>query len=116
MMPLLERRTKAVSCLWDGRAARGGLAASVTRGVRIAGLRAHVHALLVGEAQFHASAVAASVAILGAVNELLLRERLQLARANLPGTLHGACGGEGPARATLTLVLHWGHRSLGGPH
>jgi len=103
------------AALRDGGCAGRRLAASVTSGVWVAGLRAHIHSLFIGKAQLHASAIAASVAVLGAVNELLLRERLQLARANLPGTLHGACGGEGPARAALALVLHRGHCTLGGP-
>merc|ERR1712013_211940 len=101
--------------LGDGSGAGGGPAASVTSGVWVAGLGAHVHSLLIGEAQFHASAIAALVAVLGAINELLLRERLQLAGADLPSSLHGTSGGESPARAALALVLHWGHCSLGCP-
>mmetsp|Transcript_43862 Transcript_43862/g.80127 ORF Transcript_43862/g.80127 Transcript_43862/m.80127 type:complete len:359 (+) Transcript_43862:596-1672(+) len=71
--------------------------------------------LLILEAQVHGTTLAAHVAILGAVHELLLTQGEQLASGNGPSSLNGACGGECPAASTASLVLHWGHSVLGGP-
>ena len=50
-----------------------------------------------------------------ALHEILLAQRLQLARSNEVSTFKGACSGEGPAGAAPLLVLHWGHSTLGDP-
>ena len=59
-----------------------------------------------------ATTIAAFVVSVGAVNELLLGERLQLAVLDEVGSLNGASGGESPAGATVTLVFDFGDGAL----
>jgi hypothetical protein len=64
----------------------------------------------------HQAAVATLVARgAGAVHQLLLGQRHELAGGDLVDALHGAGGGERPARAALALVLDGGHGALGHP-
>jgi len=50
-----------------------------------------------------------------ALDQLLLRERDELARRDGEAALDRADGGEGPARSAALLILHLGHRALGHP-
>ena len=56
-----------------------------------------------------------TVAIVVALDEVLLGEREQLLVGNLVGALDRAGGGEGPARAAARLVLDGRDRALGDP-
>jgi len=68
------------------------------------------------EAIVHQTTVAALVAVLGsAAGEFLLRERDEFAILDLITSLNTASSREGPAGATLALVLHWSDRSFCGP-
>jgi len=53
--------------------------------------------------------------LLGAVDKLLLGERFELSVLVEVSSLNGSGSGEGPARSTMSLVLHWGDGSLGSP-
>jgi len=66
------------------------------------------------ESSLHESTVATAV-LLGAVNELLLGERVELASGNEVSTLNGTSGGESPAGSALSLVLNWGDGTLSSP-
>jgi len=50
-----------------------------------------------------------------AINQLLLAERDEVLGGNGVGTLDGASGGEGPARAALALILDRGDGTLSAP-
>lgn len=68
------------------------------------------------EGIIHLAAVASLVAVAGrAVDEVLLRERDEVASGNSMGALDRASRGERPARAALALVLNGGHHALGAP-
>jgi len=99
---------------WDSSGAAALAAIAITSGVWITGLRARAMSLGVLDGAAH-EATLATIAVLVAVNQLLLAERDKAACADLPGTLHGSGCREGPARATLTLVLHTCHSALLGP-
>jgi len=87
----------------------GGLVGVVTLGLERVGLG-------VLESEVHESTVATVVTVgLGAVNELLLGERGELAGGNELSTLDGTGGGEGPAGSAHSLVLDGGDTSLGDP-
>lgn len=60
-------------------------------------------------------AAIATVARLGTVDQLLLREGQQDVLGDLVETLKGAGGGESPAGAAVTLVLDGGDGTLGSP-
>lgn len=68
------------------------------------------------EREVHVSAVAAVVAVEGgAVHQLLFTERGHRVSSQDPGALQGPGGGEGPARATLALVLDPRHHPAVAP-
>jgi len=95
---------------------RAGLASSLDTLVRVRRFGADAVLDDVLEGIVHETAIASLVAIgRGAVHELLLRERDQGAGRDGVGALDGASGGEGPARAALTLVLDGGNGVLGAP-
>ena len=62
-----------------------------------------------------ATVVAETCGLRGAVNKLLLREGDETARLDEVGSLEGSSGGEGPARATLSLVLNWSDGTTSTP-
>jgi len=99
---------------WDSSGAAALAAIAITSGVWITGLRARAMSLGVLDGAAH-EATLATIAVLVAVNQLLLAERDKAACANLPGTFHGSGCREGPARATLALIFHSGHSALLGP-
>ena len=67
------------------------------------------------EGSIHLTAVAAHVGEASARNQLLLGERHELAVLVVVSTFQGTGGGEGPARAAGTLVLHVGDTALRNP-
>merc|ERR1719183_1932932 len=91
-----------------------GLARAITASVRIGILSGDSGLLVEGESVVHQTTVATRI-LLGAVNQLLLTEGLQIAGGDFPLALKTASGGEGPAGSALALVLDWGHCTLGGP-
>ena len=83
---------------WDTHSAPGSLANTVLGSIRIAVLSAHGCLFLILEAIVHQSTTAALIAeFLGAIHQLLLRQRHQLARGDGPSTLQRTSGAEGPA-------------------
>ncbi len=100
-----------------GGGARRGLARTVSSLVRVCLLSAQTTVVDdVLEGVVHQATVAALVAVAaGAVHQLLLGERHQLAGLDLGDTLDRAGGGESPAGSALTLVLDGGHGALGHP-
>jgi len=73
-------------------------ARSISTLIWVVGLNVHLVSFGVVESVVHETTIATLVALLlGAVNELLLRERWELAVLHEVGTLHGAGGRESPA-------------------
>mmetsp|Transcript_33436 Transcript_33436/g.75680 ORF Transcript_33436/g.75680 Transcript_33436/m.75680 type:complete len:443 (-) Transcript_33436:127-1455(-) len=83
--------------------------------IGVARLSARSVVLQILESLIHAAPMATHVAILRAVNQLLLAKGHKLSRRNLPGALKCARGGEGPARAARALILRSGHGARRGP-
>mmetsp|Transcript_22996 Transcript_22996/g.62417 ORF Transcript_22996/g.62417 Transcript_22996/m.62417 type:complete len:220 (+) Transcript_22996:1366-2025(+) len=94
------------------RRALGGTARA--RGVGVVLLGAHAVLLHEAEGVVHEATPAT---VLGAVarDELLFRERYEVARGHTVGTLDGADGRERPARAARSLVLYRRHAPLLDP-
>merc|ERR550537_1183587 len=99
--------------LWDGCGV-AALAAAITSSVWVRRLRGNAGLLVEGECIVHETSIATRV-LLGAIHQLLLGERLEAARGNLPLALGTTSGGECPAGSALTLILHWSDGTLGGP-
>lgn len=75
-----------------------GVASAVSASVWVGRLSVHLGAFGIGEGLVHETTIATLVALRGrAVNELLLREGLELVVLEEVGSLHGTGGGEGPA-------------------
>lgn len=92
------------------------VASAISTSVWIVGLGLDHGSLCVGESLIHKTTIATLVALFGgAINELLLREGVELFVLEEVSTLHGSSGGESPAGATLTLVLDWGDGTLSSP-
>lgn len=84
--------------------------------VRIVSLAGHLMDLGVIEGVVHETAIAALVTLAGgAVDELLLGERVELRSRVEVGTLHCSCGRESPAGSALALVLNIGDGTLISP-
>mmetsp|Transcript_26780 Transcript_26780/g.31451 ORF Transcript_26780/g.31451 Transcript_26780/m.31451 type:complete len:265 (-) Transcript_26780:212-1006(-) len=67
------------------------------------------------EGAVHHATHAAEVAVVGAIDELLLREGEKLTGGEEVGTFHGASGREGPAGAARALVLDCSHGAGSNP-
>jgi len=101
-----ERRDRHDRLLLLGRLAlTGDATARRVRVVRLSGDAVHVDPL---EGVVHQTTLAAVVAVVVALHEVLLGERDQLLVRDLESALNGAGGAEGPARAAALLVLHRG--------
>ena len=93
-----------------------GIARSISTLIWVVRLSVHHVSLGVIEGVVHETTIAALVALLlGAVNELLLRERWELTVLLEVGTLHGTGGRESPAGTALSLVLDWGDGTFLSP-
>jgi len=93
-----------------------GAARSISTSVWVVRLGLHLGGLGVGESIVHETTIATLVALGGrAVNELLLREGVELFVLEEVSTLHRSGGGESPAGTTLSLVLDWGDGTLSSP-
>lgn len=68
-----------------------------------------------GEGAVHHASHAAQVAVVGAVDQVLLGQGQELASCDKVSTLHRASGRERPARTAGALVLNFGHGTLGNP-
>ena len=106
----LERRCAgAIGVAGDTTGRNGGgvaaLAGAVTGSVWVRALAGNGGALVEGEGVVHETTVAARV-LLGAVDQLLLRQGLQGASGNLPAALDTTGGRERPARAAVRLISY----------
>jgi hypothetical protein len=100
----------------SGSSAGSLLASAILASVRVSGFSAETVGLSVLEGVVHQTTVAAQVAIgTRAVNELLLRERSEVALVDGDGALHRTSGREGPAGSALTLVLDTSDGALRNP-
>ncbi len=100
-----------------GLGSAGLLARLVLGGVRVVLLNAEASVLDTPlESVVHQATAAAVVAVgARAINHLLLGNGEEVAGLDLPSTLDGAGGGEGPAGTALALVLDGGDSTLGAP-
>lgn len=84
-------------------------------GIGLLGIDASI-ILNIAEGIVHETAVASIVAVLGgAIDQILLGQRDEDTGLAEMLTLEGACAGEGPAAAAVSLILDGGHSSLGAP-
>ena len=89
---------------------------AVSGGVGVGVFALNTVCLDVLEGRVHKSSLASFVSLgTGAVNELLLGERLEASLFLSIKTLNGGNGGEGPARSTLSLILDGGDDAVSSP-
>ena len=100
--------------LGEPDSATRSLASALSCGVTVTVLRAHGILLGKSEAVVHETTVTTGIDRV-TIHELLLAQRRQIARGDEPSTFERTRGRKSPTRATLSLVLHWRHRSLRGP-
>ncbi len=91
------------------------LARTVSAGVLVVRLVGEMVGLSVSVSVFLPATVATEVTVGGAINELLLGERDELASGNEVSTLKTTSGGEGPAGTAAALVFDGGDGTLADP-